>query len=128
MLRLSLLEASVVEAALAPLLLLLLLAEALVLPGPFGVVGAELLEAACPADVLLDVPLLLAPFLTPSLHQQHCPLNGHRAFWDHTRRLYTQEIYSKTIRPATYAPHGSVRAGCDFIGQIDGTDHQHHAL
>ena len=74
MLRLSLLEASVVEAALAPLLLLLLLAEALVLPGPFAVMGAELLEAVCPADVLLDVPLLLAPFLTPSLHQQHLPL------------------------------------------------------
>ena len=70
MLRMSLLDASVVGAALAPplLLLLLLAVEGDVLLGPFGACGAALFAAACSADTLLDAPLLLAPFLTPSLH------------------------------------------------------------
>ncbi len=74
MLRMSLLDASVVEATLAPLLLLLLLLLVVggdVLLGTFGDGGAALFAAACSADTLLDAPLLLAPFLTPSLHQQH---------------------------------------------------------
>ena len=73
MLRLSLLDASVVEPAPAPLLLLLLLLLAVeaVLVGPVDVGDAALLEAACSADALLGPPALLVPFLTPSLHQQH---------------------------------------------------------
>ena len=74
MLRLSLLDASVVEPAPAPLLLLLLLlllAVEAVLVGPVDVGDAALLEAACSADALLGPPALLVPFLTPSLHQQH---------------------------------------------------------
>lgn len=65
MLRLSLLEASVVDAAPAPLLL----AGVPVLLGPFAVWGAVFLDAACSAAVVLDDGPLLAPFLTPSLHQ-----------------------------------------------------------
>ena len=70
MLRLSLLDASVVGPALAPGLLLLLAVGAVLL-GRFGVGDAALFEAACSADVLLDPAVLFASFLTPSLHEQH---------------------------------------------------------
>lgn len=70
MLRLSLLDASVVEPVLAPVLVLLLAVGAVLL-GPFGVGDTALFEAACSADALLDPAVLLASFLTPSLHEQH---------------------------------------------------------
>jgi hypothetical protein len=65
MLRLSLLEASDVDAAPA----LLLLAGVPVLLGPFAVWGTAFFDAACSAAVVLDDGPLLAPFLTPSLHK-----------------------------------------------------------
>ena len=65
MLRLSLLDAAVVEPA-----LLLLLAVGAVLVGAVDVGDAALLDAACSADALPEPAALLAPFLTPSLHQQ----------------------------------------------------------
>ena len=81
MLSMSLLDASVLEAALAPLVLLLLLVVGGdMLLGPFGDDEAALFAAACSADTLLDAPLLLAPFLTPSLHQQHVLQVGTHVF------------------------------------------------